>query len=312
MRVIFNIDKQHSMKEPVAIALGTFDGLHIGHQMLIRQLGLIQNSTGCSTLVYTFLNNPMEVLCPKKAPLKIMTIAEKIERFNSFHIDFLVLNPFNKGLASMPPDTFIEENLVKNYNIKYIIVGYDFKFGFLGSGNIELLKQLSLKHGFQLVVIPPLSLGDQVVSSSLIRKLIQEGCMEKVSMYLGNPYTINGRIVHGFGRGKSLGFPTANLDFDIRKVVPKYGIYLSRVKVKDEYHFGMTNVGINPTFNKEGLFIETYILNYNDNIYDARFRIEFLKRIRDEIEFGNVEDLKKQISKDIQWAKNYVYKLLSI
>ena len=127
-------------------------------------------------------------------------------------------------------------------------------------------------------------------------------------MYLGIPYSISGRIVHGFGRGRKLGYPTANLEFDARKIIPKNGIYLTKVIVDGLYHWGMTNVGTNPTFNNEGLFIETYILNYNKDLYGARIKLEFLKRIRDEIKFTNMEDLKNQITNDVQWAKNYIYK----
>ena len=308
MQVILNLDKQHSLGKPIAMALGTFDGLHIGHQMLVWQLKLLQRSTGCSTLVYTFLNNPMERLQPEKAPSRIMNGLERISKLNRFAIDFLVLNPFDRDLASMEPEKFIEDMLIKKYNVKYIVVGYDFRFGLSGSGNTTLLEKLSLEYGYELIVVPPLALGDQVISSSLIRKLIQDGDMERVSMYLGSHYSIKGKIVHGFGRGKKLGFPTANLQFDRRKVIPKYGIYLTKVDINGVDHWGMTNVGINPTFNEEGLFIETHLLDYHHDLYGAKLKIEFLKRIRDEIKFTNIEELKEQIAKDIQWAKNYVYK----
>ncbi len=308
MRVIFNLDRKHNLERPVAIALGTFDGLHLGHQMLMQQLKLVRHSTGCATLVYTFLNNPIEQLAPQKAPSRIMTIPEKISRFNNFDIDFLVLNTFDTDLATVQPNQFIEDVLLKNYNVKYIVVGYDFRFGYQGRGDTDLLEKLASKFGFKLIVIPPLSLGDQIISSSLIRELIQEGDMDSVSMYLGGYYSICGRVVHGFGRGRELGFPTANLLFDTRKSIPKHGIYLTKVYLEDHCYWGMTNVGINPTFNDEGLFIETYILDFNEDLYDTKLRVEFLKRIRDEIKFDNVEGLKEQIAKDIQWAKNYIYK----
>ncbi|MFY9296444.1 MAG: bifunctional riboflavin kinase/FAD synthetase [Clostridiales bacterium] len=310
MQVVFNIDKKHTTDKPIAMALGSFDGVHVGHQMLIQQLKYIQNTIGCCSLVYTFLNNPLELLNPKNAPSRIMTLPEKISKFNRFNIDYLVLNPFNKCLASMPPQDFIEHMLIKNYNLKYIVVGYDFKFGTLGSGNVNMLKEFSKSYGYEVIVVPPLSLGNEIVSSSLIRQLIKEGDVEKASLYLGSPYAINGKVVHGFGRGRKLGYPTANLEFDTRKAVPKNGIYLTRVKIEGVYYWGMTNVGTNPTFNNEGLFVETYILDYNNTLYDTRIKLEFLKRIRDEKKFSNVEDLKNQIAKDVQWAKNYIYKFI--
>lgn len=308
MQVVFNIDKQHSLDHPIAIALGTFDGIHIGHQMLIQQLMYIQKTFGCSSLVYTFFNNPLELLNPKNAPSRLMTLLEKISKFNKFNIDYLVLNPFDKKLSSMSPQEFIEM-LIKSYNVKYIVVGYDFRFGYLGNGDTKLLKKFGEIYGYEVIVIPPLSLDGEIISSSLIRKLINDGNVDKASMYLGTPYSISGKIVHGFGRGRKLGFPTANLKFDVRKVIPKNGIYLTKVMIDGAYHWGMTNVGNNPTFNNnEGLFIETYILNYNNDLYDARIKLEFLKRIRDEIKFSNIEELKNQITKDVQWAKNYIYK----
>ncbi|MGI5852481.1 MAG: bifunctional riboflavin kinase/FAD synthetase [Caldicoprobacterales bacterium] len=310
MRVIFNYNRKNSMKEPMAIALGTFDGIHIGHQMLINQLKLISSTTGSKSLVYTFLTNPLKLLSPKNAPPKIMTVSERIQKFQGLGIDYLVFNPFDSILASMSPQGFIEDILVSKYNLKYLVVGYDFRFGHMASGDIALLHSLSQKYGFELVVIPPLSLEKKVISSSFIRELIQtEGQMEKVSMLLGGHYSIPGRVIHGYGRGRDLGFPTANLEFDVQKAIPKYGIYLTKVSIGAVSYWGMTNVGINPTFNNKGLFIETNILDFDDDLYGRRIKIEFLKRIRDEIKFISIEDLKEQISKDIKWAKNFVYKL---
>ncbi|HZJ83175.1 MAG TPA: bifunctional riboflavin kinase/FAD synthetase [Clostridia bacterium] len=308
MKVNFNMDRRHSLKKPIAVALGAFDGLHIGHQILCQQLKLIKKSTGCSTMVYTFLDNPLEFLSPDKSPTRITTASERIFKFREIGIDHLILNPFDRQLASMTPEDFITDVLLKNYNIKFIVVGYDFRFGIEGRGDTDLLNKMGLKLGFDVIVVPPVSLGDKIISSSLIRELIKNGIMGEVSTYLGSPYSISGKIVRGFGRGKKLGFPTANLEFNKGKVIPQFGIYLTKVKKDNAYYWGLTNVGINPTFNKKGLFVETYILDYDDDIYGDRIKVEFLKRIRGEERFSNIEDLKRQIAKDVQWAKNYIYK----
>lgn len=308
MQVIFNYDKQHSSEKPMAIALGTFDGLHIGHQMLIQQLMLLRRMTDCSTLVYTFLNNPRVLLEPEKAPPRIMNVRETIKKLNGFNIDFLILNTFDRDLASLKPEKFMKDMIIQKYNVKYVVVGYDFRFGFSGRGDTDLLEKLSQEYGYELIVVPPLALADQVISSSLIRNLIKDGDIGRVSMHLGGHYSISGKVVHGFGRGKNLGFPTANLQFSRQKLIPKNGVYLTKVKIRGIYYWGMTNVGVNPTFNKDGLFIETYILDYNDDLYGSKMKIEFFKRIRNEIRFTDIEDLKIQIKKDVQWAKNYVYK----
>lgn len=308
MKVIFNTDRRHSLEKPIAVALGSFDGLHIGHQILLHQLKLLKHSTACYTMVYTFLDNPLRLLAPEKPQRKITTISEKTFKFNELEIDYLLLNQFDKELASMDPEDFIRDMLIKNYNVEYIVVGYDFSFGFQGRGDTNLLEEIGSRLGFKLIVVPPVSLGDNIISSSLIRQLIEDGNMEKVSMYLGCPYSISGQIIHGFARGKELGFPTANINFHKGKTIPKYGIYLTKVKKDGVYYWGLTNVGTNPTFNKKGLFVETHILDFNDDIYGSRLKIEFLKRIRSEKKFSSIEELKSQIAKDVQWAKNCIYK----
>ncbi|NLJ41196.1 MAG: bifunctional riboflavin kinase/FAD synthetase [Clostridiales bacterium] len=309
MKVIFNYNLKHSIKDPLAIALGAFDGLHIGHQMLMRELNLIRVLSGCSTLVYTFLNNPMEFLMPAKAPSRLTTTSERITAFSTFNPDYLIFNTFDSRLASMLPRDFVENLLFRKYNVKYIVVGYDFKFGYGGAGDISLLKELSEEYSIKLITIPPLAIGEHTISSSLIRDLIKNGNMRDVSRYLGEHYSVSGTVVHGFGRGNKMGYPTANLEFDSRKAVPKKGIYLTRIKVDNNYHWALTNIGVNPTFNKKGLFFETHVLDFNRKIYGKGIKIEFLEFIRDEIKFDSITRLKEQIAKDIIQAKNSIYKL---
>lgn len=312
MRVIFNYKRYHSMEQAVAIALGTFDGMHKGHQELMSELHKLKLKYGYATMAYTFLDHPLSILDPSKTPPQIMTIHEKILAFEKTGIDWLILNPFDTEFSSISAESFIEDFLLNRYNVQAIVVGYNFRFGSGGKGDVELLKQLSKKFDYKLIVVPPILLDENVISSSLIRKYIQEGQIKKANSYLGNPYSIYGRVIHGYGRGQQLGFPTANLKFNHDKVIPKHGVYITRVYVDNRVYWGVTNVGRNPTFNSEGINLETHLIYYNGNLYDKKMKVEFLYRLRGERVFSTVEDLKRQIGKDINYVKNFIYKHKSI
>lgn len=306
MEVVFNSSEKHKTKKTLALALGTFDGLHIGHRALIDQINLYNGIY--KSAVYTFSNHPESYFNKDKAPFKIMTRDEKIKKFSDFSVDYLIMDEFNEKIASLEAEDFIEKLLIDRYNIFKIVVGFDFRFGYQAKGDVALLKELSKKHKFHLKVVPPVSIGDEVVSSSNIRSLISSGDMERASILLGRNYNIEGKVVHGYKRGRRLGFPTANLEFDDEKLVPQYGIYITKVEVDNNYFWGLTNIGVNPTFNTEGLFVETHLLDFDKEIYDSSINIQFIRRIREEIKFNSIEELKSQIYRDVEFAKNFVYK----
>lgn len=312
MRVIFNYKRYHKMKQPVAIALGTFDGMHRGHRELISQLYKLKLKNGYDIMVYTFLEHPLNRLNPDKAPPQIMTIYEKMLFFNRTNIDWLVLNPFDAEFATMSPKSFIEDFLLSRYNVQAIVVGYNFRFGFQREGDVQFLKDMSQSYGFKLIVVPPISLGGNIISSTLIRKYIQEGQIKEANSCLGAAYSIYGKVIHGYGRGKTLGFPTANLKFNLKKVIPKFGVYITKVYVGDKKYWGVTNIGKNPTFQNQGINLETHLIDYKGNLYGKKLKIEFVHRLREEKVFSNIEDLKRQINKDINYVKNFVYKYKSI
>lgn len=309
MQVIFNHKRQHVVNDPTAIALGTFDGIHLGHRKLISKLHEQKKLNGYRTMVYTFLGHPLERLNPSKVPPQIMLLGEKIKGFSSLGIDTLVLNPFTDEFLHQTPEVFID-SLLTHYNIKSIIVGFNFRFGYKGQGDIGFLEKAAQDKGFDLICVPPVQEENTTISSTLIRDLITKGNLEEAAMLLEKPYSIKGRIVHGYGRGRSIGFPTANLSFSNKKVLPCFGVYLTRCYINNQMYWGVTSVGKNPTFAQDNINIEAYIFDLNKDIYGSVLRIEFIRYLREEIKFNTVEELIHQIGKDVVKAKNLIYNYL--
>ncbi len=314
MQVIFNEKGDHSLGHPVAIALGMFDGIHKGHQALIGRLKEIKRRYGYTTMVYTFKQHPLSCLPPRKAPPQIMNLNKKILEFHRMGMDILVLNNFDEGFARTAPREFIQRFLLEKYDVRYIVVGYNYRFGYKGSGDAHLLIRMGKEKGFEVVVVPPVKVGGEVVSSSLIRKTIQQGHVARAWQYLGSPYSINGEIVRGAGRGKTLGYPTANLDIGSKNmVIPKFGVYLTCCNLDGQWLWGVTNIGQNPTFDQSGLHIETFFLGYQGGeLYGKRTRLYFLRYIREERRFPSKQELVQQMDRDIAVAKNLIYKMFNV
>ncbi|HHU78593.1 MAG: bifunctional riboflavin kinase/FAD synthetase [Caldicoprobacterales bacterium] len=307
MRVIFNYDRNYRTSLPSAIALGTFDGIHTGHRKLMEELIRKKRQYGLQTLVYTFLNHPMQMLAPDKEPPRIMLLDETIRTFADLGIDILVLNKFDEFFQQQSPREFLDQ-LYENIPVKSMVIGFNFRFGYKGAGDQEFLLRESRLKGFDLVCVPSVEQDGEVVSSTLIRKLIMDGKVEDAARLLEQPYCIRGKVISGCGRGKNLGFPTANLSFSNRKVLPRCGVYLTKVKLKDGFYWGLTNVGTNPTFSQGSLHIETYILDFNENLYEQPMEICFINRLRGEIKYDNPLDLVHQMELDRIKAKKLIYK----
>ena len=201
------------------------------------------------------------------------------------------------------------DGLFKRYNIKALVVGYDFRFGHGGKGDKTLLELAAKEKGIELICVPPVLWQDQVVSSTLIRNYIAAGRMEEVSELLTKPYGINGKVIHGYGRGAKMGFPTANLQFSPKKVIPKPGVYLTSCKLKNKSLWGVTSVGWNPTFSTNRINIETYLLDYKGDLYGKDLRVSFISFMRDEIKFDTPAELAAQIKRDVENAKKLIYNL---
>ncbi|HHY81066.1 MAG TPA: bifunctional riboflavin kinase/FAD synthetase [Clostridiales bacterium] len=308
MQVIFNYDRSYRTSLPSAIALGTFDGIHLGHRQLINELLIKKKKYGYQTIVYTFLNHPLEVLKPETAPQQIMLVKEKIKEFSNLGIDILVLNLFDDCFLHQTPNEFLDQ-LTDNFNIRSIIVGFNFRFGYKGAGDREFLDKEAKLRGLDLVCVPPVEKDGQLISSTLIRNKITHGYVEEASVLLSKPYSISGTIVHGHGRGRKLGFPTANIKYSAKKVLPKPGVYLTQCWLRHEgFYWGVTSIGSNPTFSGNSMNIESYLLNCHQDLYGKSMKVYFLSFLREEKAFDTAEGLKRQISRDVKLAKKLIYK----
>jgi len=301
MKIIKYIEQiAHSrLKETnLSITIGVFDGLHIGHKRLIESTINCARINNTKSAMLTFTNHPLQILAPAYSPPPLLNDNEKIDLLRDFGLDFLIMIPFNKQLSNQTPEKFINNFLLKQMNIKCVIAGYDFRFGKDAKGDLFLLRKLASHYGFQVKVVDPVSLYGRIVSSTEIRELLLDGKIPLANQMLAREYSITGIVEKGCGRGKSLGFPTANLRMRDNKLLPKCGVYLARVNMNDKEMFGMLNIGKKPTFNSQSLTIEIHIFNFNNFIYGQSLKISFICRLRSEKKFKSPEELKSQLIKD--------------
>ncbi len=288
--------------ESSVITLGNFDGLHLGHQELIRKVIGRAREIGASSIVVTFRPHPLKILAPDKCPPLISIYEEKIRLFEKLGIDVLVKIPFTLDFAKMSPEDFVREILCDMLGAKEIFVGYNYRFGRGREGNIATLKNLGEKFGFSVREVEQVSLGGEVISSTKIRHLLKDGEVEHAAKLLGRTYAVTGIVVRGDGRGKDLGFPTANIA-PKHSIVPADGVYAVRLYVRDKFYDGIANIGIRPTFGKNTLAIEVHIFEFNEDIYGEEISLYFVGRIRKEKKFASAAELIRQIRADIETAR---------
>lgn len=285
------------------VALGSFDGLHMGHLSLINKCIELAEKDKCKSMVFTFSNHPRTIINPSIKIEYLMNNIEKVDILQKVGIDKVVLKKFNKEFMELSPEGFIER-LCSDYNIKGIVVGFNYKFGYKNLGDTDLLKKLSKKYNFRLEIIEPLLYKDEIISSTRIRNAIKHGEIVEANKMLTREYRLSGIVEHGKQIGRTIGFPTANLKFEEDKVIPAKGVYYTNVKWKNNIYKGITSVGSNPTVNGTKLTIETFILDFNHDIYGDDIVVYFIEKIRDEKRFDSIDCLKKQLNKDEEYAKS--------
>ena len=304
--IIINKDLKDIQNSNNYIALGSFDGLHIGHLSLIYKVVEIAKENNGKSMVFTFKNHPKTLIYKEHVPKLLMDNHRKVEILTTHKVDIVCFQEFNLEFMKMTPEEFVEF-LVFKYNVKGFVVGFNYKFGYKNLGNVELLQKLQNKYGYKLCVMDPCTYKEQVISSTRIRKSLEDGDVLDASKMLSLPYALSGEVVHGKKLGRTIGFPTANLKYNQKFILPKVGVYYTNIKVNNKIYKGITSVGNNPTVDGENLTIETYILDFNKDIYGEKIDISFIKKIRDMKKFNGVEELKDQLEKDKSFAKNENY-----
>lgn len=280
---------------PSAVTLGKFDGLHRGHQKLIREILRFQ-AKGYYGIVFT--------IAPEQKPV-LLTVEEKREILEDYGIDCMIRCPFIKEILSMEPETFVAEVLIGKLHAKQIVVGTDFRFGFQRSGDTALLARLQEKYGFTLTVIEKECFGDREISSTYIKEVLARGDIELVQTLLGFPYPVLGTVQHGRQLGRRIGMPTINLVPDSRKLLPPEGVYFSEAVSAPLTCYGITNIGYKPTVDGSFLGVETYLYGVSADLYDKKVKINLRSFRRPEMKFSSVDELKKQMEKDINSGKEY-------
>jgi len=300
LKIHTNLNK-FSVQKPV-VTIGIFDGVHIGHKKVIKRLIKLSREVNGESVLITFWPHPRSVLNFNHTNLKYLnTLEEKKLIIERTGIDHLVIVPFTPEFSKLSPDDFIKEILVNKIGIKYFVIGFNHQFGKNREGNINNLKELGIRYKFKVEQLDAEIVEEEMVSSTNIRDALEAGDLEKANKYLGYDFFMDGKIVGGERVGRSIGFPTANIQVsDIYKLIPKNGVYAVEVLINKEYYKGMLNIGIRPTINHpvQSKSIEVHIIDFNQNIYDQTLTIFLKKRIRDEKKFQNSEMLVWQLIKD--------------
>jgi riboflavin kinase/FMN adenylyltransferase len=287
------------------LTIGSFDGVHRGHQEIVQRLSEQAHAEGAEAVVLTFYPHPAAVLRGRDDPFYLTTPEERAHLLGIFGADVVITHSFNKDIANLSARDFLSR-LAKHLDFRQLWVGYNFAMGKNREGDTDKLRILGNEFGYILKEIEPIQVGGQVVSSSRIREHLRAGKVEIAAILLNRPYQIEGKVIAGDGRGRTLGVPTANLDLWPMRILPKPGVYACHASINQKQWKAVTNIGVRPTFeqNTEKVHVETHILDFNDDIYGDQIELAFSSRLRDERRFPNIETLIKQIQNDISQARS--------
>jgi riboflavin kinase/FMN adenylyltransferase len=301
MRTVQGLESYPPDAAPSVVALGAFDGIHVGHQAILGTAVERARAQAIPSVVCTFDRHPMETLNPSRAPAPLTTLDERLHLIGERGVDTTLVLAFTPELARVEPEAFVRDIVVGRLHAREVVVGYNHTFGRGARGDAALLGAMGAPLGLQTHVVPPFVVDGVVVSSSEIRAVLRAGDVVRAARYFGRPYSIAGVVTRGAGRGRTLGYPTANLDPDRPLLLPT-GVYACRAEIGGGTHRAVVNVGVRPTFGDNALAVEAYLLDVSADLYDRPLRLHFVARLRGEQKFGGVDELRAQIARDVEAA----------
>ena len=312
MKIIKDLSEIKPAEKSV-VTLGTFDGLHLGHQQIVKEVIQKSHQMNGRNFLLTFEPHPRKVIQGRNDVKLLSTLDEKIEILNELGLENLFVIDFTIEFSRQSPEDFVKKYLVETIGLNEIVIGYDHHFGKERDGNFELLQKMGKKFNFSVTLVPEFSIEDETISSTKIRNALLAGDVVKARKMLGRNYSFKGKIVKGDGRGRKLGFPTANLSIgNDDKLIPAKGIYAAECIVENKKHFGLLSLGSRPTFHKDGDTIpEFYIFDFDEDIYDQVMQVNMVEKIRDEEKFNSVEDLILRMKKDEESGRKILSKLIN-
>ena len=294
-------------QQPTVLTIGTFDGVHLGHQKIVERVVTTARQEGLLATVFTFFPHPRMVVQHDKGLKLIHTLEEKKQLLQQLGVDLLVVQPFNEAFAQLTAEEFVSTILVEHLNVKKVIIGYDHRFGRNRTANIDDMRLFGKKYGFAVEEISVQEVDEVSVSSTKIREALNKGDVTTAEHYLGTPYSLTGRVVHGLKLGRTLGYPTANIQVtEEYKLIPKDGVYAVYSYIDGRKVYGMMSIGKNPTIEGKGASIEVYFFDFNDDLYDQKLTIEFVQYLREEQKFATIDLLKKQLQDDETAARKAI------
>jgi riboflavin kinase/FMN adenylyltransferase len=309
LKIFNSIQAFHSNKKTI-VTIGTFDGVHVGHKKILERITHSAETLDCESLVLTFFPHPRMVLHENSEMKQLNTIDEKCSLLEMAGIDNLIIHPFDKDFSRLTAEDFVKQVLIEKFNLKKIIIGHDHRFGRNRTANIDDLVVFGKTYGFEVEQISAEEIDDVAISSTKIRNALLEGNTSLATEYLGYNYILTGTVVKGKQLGRTIGFPTANIQIqEDYKLIPKSGVYIVKSTINSKVVFGMMNIGVNPTVDGTSQTIEIHFFDYNGNLYNQKITIALLQRIRSEQKFKSVEALKDQLAIDKETALSFISKM---
>ena len=306
MKTIHGIEN-FPASEGSIVTIGTFDGVHLGHQQILKQLIDTSQQSKLKSVLLTFFPHPRMVLQPDISMHLIQTIEERKKALRKTGLDYLVIHPFSEKFSRLSADDYVKQVLVDKLNVRKVVVGYDHRFGRNRTASLEDMYNYADIYDFEVIEIDAKKIKSTAVSSTKIRKAIDEGDIALANSYLGDPFKLEGVVVHGDKRGRELSYPTANIELQNKhKIIPKQGVYLIQSDIDNQVVYGMMNIGTKPTFDTTNPSIEVHFFDWNGDLYDQTLQVKLLKWIREEQKFDSVEELQAQIHADERYCRSYI------